>query len=80
MHSSLFPLVGMFHLCRNGLSLASLIVVVGAVVSSIRSVILAQVGFFGEKSRYIFSHIISMASFLAWISSSTVPMIRIFHP
>ena len=69
MRSSLFSLVGMFNLCRNGLSPASLIVVVGTVVSSIRSVILAQIGLFGEKSRYVFSHIILMASFLAWISN-----------
>ena len=45
----------------------------GADASIIRSVIVAHSGLFGEKSRYIFNHIMSIASFLISRSSRSSP-------
>src|SRR5260221_8223270 len=67
------PLVGVFQHCRKGFFLACVIVFVGAAVSIIRSVTATHGWHLGEKSRYIFNHIRSIASFLA-------PMSRIFRP
>ena len=45
----------------------------GAATSMITSISFAQVGLFRGDSRYAFSHIISMASFLAFMSSRFSP-------
>ena len=66
----LLPLVGTFQDWRKGLSLALGIVFAGVAVSIIRSIILAQSGQFGLKSRYVLSQVISIASFCAWMSNS----------
>lgn len=70
---ALGPLVGTFQHCRKGFFLRSLIVVGGAIVLMMRSVIVAHVGRVCVKLRYVFSHIMSIASFL-------VLMLRRFSP
>src|SRR5258707_9688759 len=70
----------MSHDCRKAFILASCEVPGGAALLMIRSVMVAQAGCKGEKSRYDLSQIISMASFLAWmLSRFSPPLLRGEH-
>lgn len=70
---SLAPRVGASQDCRKTFIRARREVPGGAALLMIRSVIVAHVGRVGVKSRYVLSHVISMASFRA-------RMLRRFRP
>ena len=71
--SPLGPLSENFQVCRSGLILASSTSSSGSVARIMWSVIITHCWCAGVKFRYAFSHISSIASFLAW-------MFRIFRP
>lgn len=62
--SSLTPRVGASHDCRKEFIRAKRDIPGGAALLMIKSVIVAHVCRLGLKSRYVFSHVISIASFL----------------
>ena len=67
------PLSGACQDCRKVFIHACLVVLGGVVVSIKISVILAHFGHAGVRFRYAFSHMISMASFLALMLSRLSP-------
>ena len=70
---ALWPLVGASHVCRKTFILAFLLVLSGPDALIIRSRTLTHVGRDGVSVRYSCSHIMSIASFLALMSSRLSP-------
>ena len=73
------PLVAGSYVCRKVFILASWGIVVGAAASMRISVMIAQGGRAWVRSRYVFSHIKSIASFLAFMSRRLRPPSSMGH-
>lgn len=67
------PLMRGFQVCLKAFILTFWLISFGAVVSMITSVIFVQASLFTEGLRYVFSHIILMALFLALMSNRLRP-------